>query len=217
MENDYLKKQWNGIEYTTKVISVKNLSKELSLISSKNSNELEDIINRFFMGQKEAFFVNDNQVIDEKTLSDKNIPDVERLKQILYNEYFIINIDESLLLSYLNKRDTKIADDAATYEDKQTKKEQIFFPDNLFNLFYLSYIRWIRIANSDTKKARLIWQYLNYRDVPSTAYNIYFNLCGALFVLSINEINTILHSYENFVELHGLHSIATTRNNSIDA
>lgn len=216
MENDYLKKQWNSIEHTTKVISVKNLSKELSLVSSKNSNELEDIINRFFMGQKEAFFVNDNQVIDEKTLSDKNIPDVERLKQILYNEYFIINIDESLLLSYLNKRDTKIADDAATYEDKQTKKEQIFFPDNLFNLFYLSYIRWIRIINSDTKKARLIWQYLNYIDVPSTVYDIYFNLCGALFVLSINEINTILHSYENFVQLYDDYWMARTSKNSID-
>lgn len=214
MINDYLKKQWNNVEHTTKVISIKNLVKEISFIFDKDFNELIDITNKFFENQKNALFVNDNQIIDKRTLSGRNISDVEQLSKILCNEYFIMNTDKTLLLSYLDKINVEIADGNSPYGTGQAKKEQISLPDSLFKSFYLSCIRWAQITSSDIKKARLILQYLDDIGVPCTVYDIYSNLCGALSDLSINEINRILYSYENFVQLYnGCWTIKTGRNN----
>lgn len=214
MINDYLKKQWNNIEHTTKVISIKNLVREILFIFDKDFNELMDITNKFFGNQENALFVNDNQVIDKRTLSGRNISDVEQLSKILCNEYFIMNVDRTLLLLYLDKTNTEIADGFPTYGTGSTERVQIFLPDRLFQSFYLSCIRWAQIANSDTKKARLIWQYLNDVEEPRTIYDIYSDLCGALLDLSINETNRILYGYENFVQLYdGYWTVKTDENN----
>ena len=197
---DYLKKQWNYIEHTKKVISIKNLARELSFISNKRPSELIEITNKFFRNKNDALFVNDNQVIDKKTLLNKNISNVEQLSKILHDEYFVMYTDKAFLLSYLNKKNIIIADPPHGGERWITKK-QIPVPYGLFKSFYFSCIRWAKITNSDTKKARLIWQYLNNTEVPCTVYDIYFNLCGALFDLSINEVNKILYDYENFAQV----------------
>ena len=216
MINDYLKKQWDIIEHTTKVISIKNLVKEISFVfvPNKGFDVLMDITNKFFESQENALFVNDNQVIDKRTLSGRDISDVERLNKILRDEYFIMNADRTSLLLYLDKTNIEIADKIPPYETGLTERKQISLPDRLFKSFYLSCIRWAQIINSNAKKARLIWQYLNDAEGPCTVYDIYSDLCGALLDLSINETNKILYGYENFVQLsNGYWTVKTDKNN----
>ena len=92
-----LYKEWNKIEYTTRVLSIKNICNKLSLIYGKPSETFVDFVKQYFVENKDAIFVNDNQIIDKKTLINKNINSIQELNNILLNEYFVMDIDIKFL------------------------------------------------------------------------------------------------------------------------
>ena len=65
MLEKYLCEEWNKIEYTTRVLSIKNICNKLSFIYGKPSEIFVDSVKDYFVENKDAIFVNDNQIIEK--------------------------------------------------------------------------------------------------------------------------------------------------------
>ena len=93
MLSDYLYQVWSKIENSNKVISIKNICNRLSLTNRVPvSLYLTDVTN-YFKSLENAMFINDNQIIDKRTLINRKIDGPETLKEILNCEYFIFDFD----------------------------------------------------------------------------------------------------------------------------
>jgi|SRR5690554_2811434 len=97
-----LSEEWGKIENTKKVLSISNLINKYKrdeefFTSRHNINISKEIINTYFKCTKDSVFVNENQIIDIKTLYNRNINSLDELKTVLSEEYFINKFDDSLL------------------------------------------------------------------------------------------------------------------------
>lgn len=189
MLEKYLYKEWNKIEYTTRVLSIKNICNKLSLIYGKPSETFVDFVKQYFVENKDAIFVNGNQIIDKKTLINKNINSLQELYNILLNEYFVMDIDIKFLSLDIIKP-KKAETDIVKY---------LPFPEELFNNFYKATNILNDIKDNDNEKANVIFNYLSKQKMPANIYDIYLNLTGALIDITIRDLFNILNNCRNFV------------------
>lgn len=187
MLEKYLYEEWNKIEYTTRVLSVKNICNKLSFTYGQSPETFINTVKDYFTENKDAIFVNDSQIIDKKTLQNKNIRNIKELEKILLYEYFIMDIDIKSLSLQFNKS-----------KDKLDKVKTLSYPEELFKNFYKATNRWSALKDNDNKKASIIFNYLCRERVPINIYDIYLNLIGTPMNISIKELFEILNGYKNF-------------------
>lgn len=207
MINNFLKKQWEKIEYTKKVISVINIAHRLSSIHDIDYTDIMKTVKEFYKNIDETIFVNDNQVIDIKPLYKRNIADAEELIWIIKNEYFIMETSYEFPLDYFKKKNMLFAYNKDTCMEVscicETKKSGILdYPKELFKKFYIVNSKWKLFKDSNIVKVQLISKYLEYKREPKTIYDIYQDLLGALLYLPIEEILKVLIENKKFTYLY---------------
>lgn len=195
MLSDYLYQVWSKIENSNKVISIKNICNRLSLTNRVPvSLYLTDVTN-YFKSLENAMFINDNQIIDKRTLINRKIDGPETLKEILNCEYFIFDFDTEKIYS-------ELVDCIDVRPNAEVERVYISYPENLFSDFYCSTYIWEQsIETNKYGQPLLILNYLNRVGKPIDIFGIYANLAGALIDMSLEDLQRILKGYDNFLHI----------------
>lgn len=101
------------------------------------------------------------------------------------------------------------------YDNWEENTELLSYPEELFQNFYTATKLWDILMDNNTKKAMLLFKYLEMRNVPVTIYDIYTDLAGALIDMSLKDIQSILSKYENFSHLYGGYWILSPKQRTV--